>query len=105
MANEERRARKKRKAPTPFFYHIPSILQLLELFWPFNFLRKIVIVTNRYATHPLEALRNIMEAPKWVNIFVAELKAFLAIHMYIEMKQQPNFKKYWKKEGSVFHCL
>jgi hypothetical protein len=31
---------------TKFFAHIPSILTLFELFWPFYLMRKIVIETN-----------------------------------------------------------
>jgi hypothetical protein len=41
-----------------FFGHIPSLLTLFELFWPFNLLRKIVMKTNCYASHVLDALRN-----------------------------------------------
>jgi hypothetical protein len=32
------------------------------------------------------------------------LKAFLAIHMYMGMKKQPNIETYWEREGSIFHC-
>jgi hypothetical protein len=35
---------------------------------------------------------------------MASLKAFLAIHMYMGMKRQPNYKWYWEKAGSLFHC-
>jgi hypothetical protein len=35
---------------------------------------------------------------------VPGLKAFLAIHMYMDMKRQPNHKSYWDKEGFLFHC-
>jgi hypothetical protein len=41
-----------------FFEHTPTILTLFELFWPFNLLRKIVMETNRYATHVLDAMGN-----------------------------------------------
>jgi hypothetical protein len=75
-----------------------------ELFWPFTMLRKIVFETNRYATHSLDALGNTMGGAKWVSTSVAELKAFLAIHMYMGMKRQPNIKTYWEKVGSLFHC-
>jgi hypothetical protein len=47
-----------RMGTTNFFAYIPSILTLFELFWPFNLMRKIVIETNRYATHVLDALGN-----------------------------------------------
>jgi hypothetical protein len=39
-----------------------------------------------------------------MNFSIVELKAFLAIYMYMEIKQQPNIKTYWKKYGSIFHC-
>jgi hypothetical protein len=35
---------------------------------------------------------------------IAGLKAFLAIHMYMGMRRQPNIKSYWEREGSFFHC-
>jgi hypothetical protein len=39
-----------------------------------------------------------------VNTSVAELKAFLAIHMYMGIRRQPSIQTYWEKEGSLFHC-
>jgi hypothetical protein len=45
-----------------------------------------------------------MGGPKWVNLTMARLKAFLAIYMYMGMKRQPNIKSYWEREGSFFHC-
>jgi hypothetical protein len=51
-----------RSCTSRVFPHLPSILQLWELFWPFNLLRKIVVETNRYASHPLDALGNTMGA-------------------------------------------
>jgi hypothetical protein len=47
-----------RRGTMQFFEHLPTILQLFELFWPFNLLRKIVSETNRYATEPIDAQRN-----------------------------------------------
>jgi hypothetical protein len=42
---------------------------------------------------------------EWINTSVAEIKAFLAIHLYMDMKRQPNVKSYWSNlEGSFFHC-
>jgi hypothetical protein len=60
---------------------------------------------NRYATKPLDAQGNTMGGSKWVNLTVAGLKAFLAIHMYMGMKKQPNIQSYWEQEGSFFQCL
>jgi hypothetical protein len=87
-----------------FFEHIPTILQLFEFFWPFNLLRKIVNETNRYATEPIDARGNTRGGRKWEMLTVASFKAFLAIHMYMGMKRQPNYKTYWEKEGVFFHC-
>jgi hypothetical protein len=47
-----------RRGTEKFFAHMPIILQLFELFWPFNLLHKIVIETNQYATEPLDAHSN-----------------------------------------------
>jgi hypothetical protein len=41
---------------------------------------------------------------KWENLTVVGLKAFMAIHMYMGMKKQPNYKSYWEREGGFFHC-
>jgi hypothetical protein len=79
-------------------------LQLFDLFWPRTSLCKIVTKTNRYATQPLDSQGNTIGSPKWVNLTIAGLKAFLAIHMYMDMKRQPTMKSYWEREGSFFHC-
>jgi hypothetical protein len=93
-----------RRGTKKFFVHMPTILQLFELFWPFNLLCKIIIETNHYATEPLDAHGSTRGGPKWETLTVPRLKAFLAIHMYMGMKRQPNYKSYWEKEGSFFHC-
>jgi hypothetical protein len=67
-------------------------------------LRKIFIETNRYAMESLDAHGSTRGGPKWETLTVPGLKAFLAIHMYMGMKRQPNYKSYWEKEGSFFHC-
>jgi hypothetical protein len=55
---------KGRMGSTKFFVQIPSNLILFELFWPFNVIRKIVIETNHYATHVIDALGNTRGGPK-----------------------------------------
>jgi hypothetical protein len=35
---------------------------------------------------------------------VACLKAFIAIHIYMGIKWQPNMKVYWHRQVSFFHC-
>jgi hypothetical protein len=49
--------------PSVFFSQIPTILHLFHLFWPFTLLRKIVMETNSYATHSLDAQGNYMGGP------------------------------------------
>jgi hypothetical protein len=44
----------RRRGTQQFFHYMPTILQLFELFWPFNLLWKIVIETNHYAMKLLE---------------------------------------------------
>jgi hypothetical protein len=48
-----------RKDTSQFFDRILSMLQLLDLFWLFNLLQKIVMETNCYATYLLDAAGNI----------------------------------------------
>jgi hypothetical protein len=93
-----------RRGPTEAFHQVPSIAHLFDLFWLETLLHKIVTETNRYATHPLDAMGNTMGGRNWENMTIAELKAFLAVHMYMGMKRQPNVQSYWEKEGSIFHC-
>jgi hypothetical protein len=85
------------------FFRMPSMLALWELFWPFNLLRKIVEETNRYVRH-VKSDGTIEGGPKWTDITVACLKAFIAMHIYMGMKRQPNITAYWQREGSIFHC-
>jgi hypothetical protein len=92
------------RGTTQDFEEVPSVASLFDLFWPVMLLLKIVIETNRYASHPLDAMGNTMGGRNWVPITIPELKAFLAIHMYMDMKRQPNVQSYWAKEGSIFHC-
>ena len=92
------------RGPSAFFSQIPTILHLFHLFWPCILLHKIMMETNCYATHPIDAHGNCMGGPKWKNLTIAGLKGFLAIHMYMEMRRKPNIKSYWEREDSFFHC-
>jgi hypothetical protein len=47
-----------RRETMQFFHHLPSILQLFELFWPYTLMQKIVMETNRYATERLDVMEN-----------------------------------------------
>jgi hypothetical protein len=78
------------------------MIQLFELFWSFNILREIVNETNWYATSRTSD-GELPRSASWELFKIAELKAWLAIWLYMGMKKQPNMKSYLK-EGSVFHC-
>jgi hypothetical protein len=78
-----------RKGTTRHFHRMPTILALWELFWPFNLLRRIVEETNRYATK-VKGDGTTEGGPKWKDITVACLKAFIAVHIYMGIKRQPN---------------
>jgi hypothetical protein len=84
-------------------YHAPTILFLFHLFWPTSLLEKIVNETSRYATHCMDALGNTRGGMNWMNLSIVELKAFLAVHMYMGLKKQPNIQTYWERAGSIFH--
>jgi hypothetical protein len=92
-----------RQGTTRTFHRMPTMLALWELFWPYNILRKIVEETNRYARH-VKSDGSTEGGPKWKDITVACLKAFIVVHIYMGMKREPNIKAYWHREGSLFHC-
>jgi hypothetical protein len=72
---------------TKDFQQVPSVASLFDLFWQVTMLLKIVIETNRYASHPLDVIGNTMGGRNWVPITIPKLKAFLAIHIYMGMKR------------------
>lgn len=39
----------------------------------------------------------------WEPLTIAGLKSFMAIHIYIGLKKQPNLNTYWM-HNSIFHC-
>jgi hypothetical protein len=58
---------------------------------------------NSYAMVP-DAIGKTLEGPKWEDITMAKLKAFMALALYMELKKQPNYKTYWMHH-TLFHCL
>lgn len=48
------------RGTTQDFDQVPSVASLFDLFWLLTLLLKIVIETNRYASHPLYAKGNTM---------------------------------------------
>lgn len=86
------------------FRRMPSFLQLFSLLCLYTVLRKIVVETNRYAGTP-NADGICPGGPSWYQFTVAELKAYLAVQMFMGLKTQSNLKIYWARRGSFFHCL
>jgi hypothetical protein len=82
---------------------MPSFMHLFYLFWPYLLLCKVIRETNHYATEADE-VGNTIGGPNWKEFTVPELKAFMAVQIYMGMKKQPNIKSYWQKIGSFFHC-
>ena len=69
------------------------MMQLFHLFWFFNILRKIINKTNCYAT--LRTSKGGIPRDVAWNLFTeVEFKAWLAIWLYMDIKQQPNMKSY-----------
>ena len=54
---------------------------------------------------PLDDVENTMGGPHWKSLTIEELIAFIAIHLYMDLKKQTNIKTYWEKPGSIFYCL
>ena len=67
-------------------------------------MQNIAIETNRYAMEHLDAHGNTQGGKKWENLTVVGLKVFLAIHIYMGIKRQLNYKTYWEKACTFFYC-
>ena len=81
-----------------------TMLQLWKMFWPPLLTRKIVREKNHYVELAIDGMENTMGGPQWKALTIVELQAFIAIHIYMGLKKQPNLETYWKKPGSVFYC-
>jgi hypothetical protein len=90
------------RGPIEYNHRLPTSMQLFNLFWPWTILRDIVNETNRYARQD-DGAGGTMEGRRWEQLTMAGLKAFMAIHIYIGLKKQPNLKTYWMHD-SIFHC-
>jgi len=85
-----------------FLALLPTFANLFDLFWLVSISQTIVEETNYYATR-VNMDENIYGGPQW-ELVSLESKTFIAIVLYMGMKQQPNVKTYWHKKGSIFHC-
>ena len=73
---------------------LPTLLQLWKFFWPSTCMRTIVWETNSYAETIVDAFSHTMGGLYWVPLIVAGLRAFIALHIYMGLKKQPNVKTY-----------
>lgn len=78
---------------------VPTMLQLFGFFWGRRVLRKICMETNRYATESLTVQKEdgteetyTRGGPLWYSIDVAELKAFIALTLYMGLKKLANVR-------------
>jgi hypothetical protein len=67
------------------------VLQLLE---------KIVLRKNRY-TIAVDGHGKTKGGPKWYNSMMQQLKAFVALFLFMGLKKKTNHKSCWMKVGSV----
>jgi hypothetical protein len=91
------------RGPTEISHRLPTFMQLFSLFWPWTILRTIVGETNCYVGED-DGKGGTRGGDKWEHFMVAGLKAFMAIHVYIGLKKQPNLKTYWMR-NSIFQTL
>ena len=82
---------------------MPSFLHLFGLFWTRNKLQSICIETNCYA-RVVEDGRS-KGGHDWYDMDKKELRAFMAVSLYMGMKKQLNVKSYWAKSKKLFYCL
>ena len=51
----------------------------------------------------MDDLGNTIGGPHQKSLTTVELRAFIAMHLYMDLKKQPNIKTYWEKVGSIFY--
>ena len=78
-----------------FYDVMPTLLQFWELFWPATIMRTIVRESNKYAETIMNAFGHTMGGPDWISLTIPGLRAFMALHIYMGLKKQPNVKSYW----------
>ena len=66
---------------------MPILLQLWESFWPTNIMRTIVHKSNRYAETMVDAFGHTIGGCHWVPLIIAELRVFMALHIYMDLKK------------------
>jgi hypothetical protein len=88
---------------TQHYGSVPSYVELFRKFWNHETLRKICRETNRYVGS-LDENGVPRGRAEWYPMTVKELKVFMAIIFYMEMKKLPNMKAYWAKSEEFFYC-
>ena len=86
-----------------FIYRIvPTFMVLFQLFWTLAIMSDIVVETNLYATSK-DPSGKCKGGENWEEFTVLELRAFMAMAIYMGMKKQPNYRTYWMW-NSFFFC-
>lgn len=85
-----------RMGPSRHFRTLPSYFTLFSLFWTPTILNAIVNESNRYA-NSLDELGHMRGGPRWTNLTVTDLQAYMACAIYMGLKGQPNYYTYWSR--------
>ena len=80
---------------------VSTYLVLFSLFWPVDLLRDIAYETNRYA-RSVDNDGRTWERRGWYPVTYKELQIFLAVVLYMGMKQLPNMHSFWEKATKYF---
>lgn len=87
---------------------MPTLYTLFHKFWTPHTLRKICAETNRYASeiNPRSKCtpKKLRGGDTWFALHPPELRAFLAISLYMGIKIEPNVRSYWEKSCDFLWC-
>jgi hypothetical protein len=86
----------------PQFHLLPDAepMDYFSLFFSDEILNSIVVETNRYARHKLSELQLSPRSnwSRWSDVFVPEMKAFLALIINMGLMPLLDIKDYWSSE-------
>jgi hypothetical protein len=84
------------------YIRMPTFLHLFGLFWTHTVLHHICVETNRHAQEDDGGKPKGGHA--WYDVEEGELRAFMAVRLWMGMRKQPNIKKFWAGDDDLFHC-
>ena len=81
---------------------VPSYIGLFSIFWPISLLKDIAYETNCFV-RSLDNEGKAWRRKGWYLVTWKELRVFLAMILYMDMKKLPNMKAYWTKSEKLFY--